>query len=303
MPPSTASATQIGVWTRKTTSSDAVNAASAQARLTDAPRNLRARATSAPGRSSTSEAATSRSQSPTPSAGSSRAIPSSGSERTRRLVRGRTRTVVPLLGELTEACAVDTQRVSRVQPHARPEGVVPAEERPCAVLRPGREGGDARACRGVVLAPVAVPAPPHLVDPALRNPGAELRLVVDDRCRREVLDGPAGLPKAKLEIHFFRVEEELLVEQADLVERLPSEHERGAHHPGDRARGRSARLRHAELSQRDHSERGDRRARKPPRRILVPPVWVDDARSERRHARIRVEARDQGGERPVVGGR
>src|SRR5439155_854310 len=84
---------------------------------------------------------------------------------------------------------------------------------------PGAECGDAGAEGGVVLPPVAVAAAPHLVDPPLGNPGAELRLVVHDGHLREVLRAPAGPLQAAGEIRLLRVDEELLVEQADLVER------------------------------------------------------------------------------------
>ena len=66
------------------------------------------------------------------------------------------------------------------------------------VLRPGGERGDPRAHAAVVLAPVAVTAAPHLVDPPLRDLGAELRLVVHDRRAREVVHLPARPPEAEL---------------------------------------------------------------------------------------------------------
>ena len=51
---------------------------------------------------------------------------------------------------------------------------------------------------------------------------------------REVVHLPAGLPQPRLQVDLLRVEEEVLVEQADLVERLTAQDERGAHHPVDR---------------------------------------------------------------------
>src|SRR3954452_20794059 len=114
-----------------------------------------------------------------------------------------------------------------MQPHSRCEAAIPPRGRrdPGAqrVLHTGAERGDARADARMVLAPVAVPAPPHLVDPPLGDPGAELRLVVDDGDAREPVDVPAGAPQPELQVDLFRVDEEALVEEADLVERLAPE--------------------------------------------------------------------------------
>src|SRR5438067_10286537 len=89
---------------------------------------------------------------------------------------------VPVLGELAEAGAADTDRVARVEAHARSEIAVAGPDQPAQrVLRAGEQRRRARAGGGMVLSPVAVPPAPHLVDPPLGDPGAELRLVMDDR--------------------------------------------------------------------------------------------------------------------------
>src|SRR5947209_6522830 len=118
---------------------------------------------------------------------------------------------VPFVRELPQAGPADAPRVTRMQKH--PPRILPGERRTDGahgVLRAGRERGDARARAAVVLAPVAVAAPPHLVDAPLRDLGAELRLVVDDRRGREVVHLPAGATQAELQIDLLRVEEEVL---------------------------------------------------------------------------------------------
>src|SRR4029079_8487618 len=179
-----------------------------------------------------------------PLAGKSRATPSSGSESSRigaPLTPPRSaHTAVPFVGELTETGPGDAPRITRVEAQTSCGSLVPADERSnegaCRILRAGRERGDARPCTAVVLAPVAVPAAPHLVDAPLRDPRAELRLVVHDRHRREVVHFPARLSKPHLQVDLLGVEEEVLVEETDLVQRLASQDERGAHHTVGRAR-------------------------------------------------------------------
>ena len=60
--------------------------------------------------------------------------------------------------------------------------------------------------------------------------------MVDDGRRREVVHLPAGLPQPELEVDLLGVQEELLVEEPDLLERLAAQHEGGAHHPVDGSR-------------------------------------------------------------------
>ena len=60
-----------------------------------------------------------------------------------------------------------------------------------AYWAPVRQRRRAGRRRRVMLAPVAVPAPPHLVDSPLGDAGTELRLVVHDRHVREEVDVPA----------------------------------------------------------------------------------------------------------------
>src|SRR5262249_61819215 len=112
------------------------------------------------------------------------------------------------------------------RPARRRTRVVPAGGVRCRPCAPG----------AVVLVPVAVPAPPHLVDAALRDLGAELGLMVDDRRVREVVHLPARLPEPELQVDLLGIEEELLVEEADFVQRLAPQHERRTHHPVNRAR-------------------------------------------------------------------
>src|SRR5438034_5701139 len=225
---STSRASRIELCTTKTRSRAGPSAASPHATVADAPLSLAARATSAPGRSRTSEAPTRRSQSPTPSAGSSRATPSKGSERRRigaPLARRRSaHTTVPFVGELTQAGPFHGPGIARVQAHAPAEARVGArhgrQRRAGQVLRSCRKRRDSRAHATVMLLPVAVPAPPHLVDAPVRNPRAELRLVVDNGRRREVVRLPAGLPQPILEVDLLGIEEEAFVEQPHLLERL-----------------------------------------------------------------------------------
>src|SRR5581483_8402568 len=116
---------------------------------------------------------------------------------------------VPLLRELAESRAPHPDRVARVQPHPRGEiAVARANQRAQRVLRAGEGGGDAGSRSRVVLFPIAVPAAPHLVDPPLGDAGAELRLVVDDRDRREELRPPAGVAQPAAEVGLLGVDEE-----------------------------------------------------------------------------------------------
>src|SRR5207245_2685155 len=118
--------------------------------------------------------------------------------------------------------------IARVEPHPLADSwITPRDRRQRRadrVLGAGGKGRDARAGPAVVLVPVAVPAAPHLVDATLGNARAELRLVVDDGYFRQVVHLPARLLQAELEIDLFGVEEEALVEEPDLLERLASGH-------------------------------------------------------------------------------
>ena len=155
----------------------------------------------------------------------------------------------------------------------------------------------------MVLLPVAVPAPPHLVGAPLRDPRAELGFVVDDGHGREVVDVPAGTPEAQAEVGLLRVEEEALVEEAHLIERGAPDEQGRAHHPVDGARRVATGLRDPDLAERQEAERRDRRRRKPPRRRLQPAVGVDEARPERTDAAMRVHVRRHPVEAPVRRGR
>src|SRR5512142_1734161 len=116
---------------------------------------------------------------------------------------------VPLFGELAEAGAAAADRVTRMEPHpAREVSVASSQQRPRGVLRAGEEGSDRGTGSGVVLSPVAVTAAPHLVDPPLGDPHAELRFVVHDGHLREVLRPPARTAKAAREIGLLGIDEE-----------------------------------------------------------------------------------------------
>src|SRR5207249_2798920 len=112
-----------------------------------------------------------------------------------------------------------------------------------------------------------------------------------DRGLREVVHLPAGTAEPELQVDLLRVEEELLVERPDLLERLTPEEERGARDPVDRTRLAASRLLHARLTQRHESERTDERGRETPGRVLAPAVGIHEARPESRDARMRVEVR------------
>src|SRR5262245_10827529 len=305
--PSTISASQIELWTTKTRMSAGPRAARLQTSVADAPRRRSARETSAPGMKRTSVAATSLSHSPTPSAGSRRATPRSGSDSSRigapLAARRSFHTPVPVVGELTKARARHAPRVARVQQHpGRDRAVGPCQgrqRRTGRVLGSRRERSDAGAGAAVVLVPVAVPAPPHLVDPPLGTPGAELRLVMHHLDLREVFDLPSRPSQAKLKVDLLRVEEELLVEEADLVERLAPEEESGTRDPVDLPGRITVRLLHPDPAEGGEPERADERRREAPRRILASSVGIDELRPQRRDARIGVEVRDQAVEAPV----
>jgi hypothetical protein len=158
-------------------------------------------------------------------------------------------------------------------------------------------------CTRVMLLPVAVPATPHLVDAALRDVSAELGLVVHDADAREVVHLPACAVKPRLQVDLLRVEEEVLVEEPDLVERLSPQHDRGAGHPVDTVRHVSARLSHAEPAEGHEADGADERRREAPRRVLQTAVRIDEPRTERGHARMIVEICREGFEPPVSGGR
>jgi len=136
------------------------------------------------------------------------------------------------------------------------------------VLPTRRERGHARADAAVVLAPVAVAAAPHLVDATLGDFRTELGFVVDDRGVGEVVHLPTGLPQAELQVDLLGVEEELLVEQADLVQCLAPQDERGAHHPVDRMWLPAARLLHAQLPDGQQADGAHERRRKAPGGVL-----------------------------------
>src|SRR5207247_4176600 len=127
----------------------------------------------------------------------------------------------------------------------------------------------------------------------LRDTGAELRLVVHHLDLGEVLDPPSGPSEPKLEIDLLRVEEELLVEEADLVERFAPKQESGARDPVDLARRVAVRLLDAELPERREPERADERRREAPGRVLPSSVRIDELRPEGRDGRARVEMRDR----------
>src|SRR5579862_1205051 len=99
-----------------------------------------------------------------------------------------------------------------------------------------------------------MPAAPHLVDPPLGNARAELRLVMDDGDGREELRAPARVAEAPAQVRLLRVDEEALVEDADLVERLATDEERRRHRPVDVARRGSSRLDDPGAAEREQSE-------------------------------------------------
>src|SRR5262249_59730764 len=164
--------------------------------------------------------------------------------------------------------------VACVQPHPPPEPrLAPSEERECAPSRVLGAGRDRRATGpgpAVVLAPVAVAAPPHLVDPTLWNLRAELRLVMDDGRLGEVVHLPTGFPEPKLEIDLLRVEEEALVEETHLGKRFAPQHECCAHYPVDLSRLVPAGLLHTEPAEGRQPEGAHERGRKAPGRVLLP---------------------------------
>src|SRR2546426_1146709 len=116
-------------------------------------------------------------------------------------------------------------------PRAREGGATPRRGAARALRRVA--AGAPRCRAAAAREPVAMPAAPHLVDPALGDAGAELRFVVDDRRPREVLDFPAGASKPELEVDLLRVEKEALVERPDLVQRLPAKQQSCARQPVD----------------------------------------------------------------------
>ena len=109
----------------------------------------------------------------------------------------------------------------------------------------------------MVLVPVPVPAPPHLVDPPLGNPGTELRLVVNDGRLGKVVHLPAGSAQPELQVDLLRIEEELLVEEPDLLEGVTPDDEGGSHDPVDPARRLTAGLHHACPAERQEPESAD----------------------------------------------
>ena len=168
--------------------------------------------------------------------------------------------LVPFLGELAKAWSTHTDGVARVQPHpAREVPVAHPEQRARRVLRPRAERSDADAECRVVLLPVPVPPAPHLVDPPLRDSRAELRLVVHDGDLREVLRPPSRAAQAPRQVRLLGVDEELLVEEADLVERLTADQERGSHGPVDVACLAPSRLEDPGAAEREQTERSGRR--------------------------------------------
>src|SRR5215470_10245912 len=112
---------------------------------------------------------------------------------------------------------------------AREVTVAPSQQCSRPILGAREKRSDADAQCGVVLAPVAVPAAPHLIDAPLGDSRAELRLVVNDSDLREVLGAPACAAQAAQEIRLLGVDEELLVEEADLVECLATDEQGGRH--------------------------------------------------------------------------
>ena len=95
-----------------------------------------------------------------------------------------------------------------------------------------------------------MPPAPHLVDPPLGDSGAELRLVVHDGDLREVLRPPPRAAQAPRQVRLLGVDEELLVEEAYLVERLAANEERGSHRPVDIACLTPSRLEDARAAER-----------------------------------------------------
>src|SRR5919201_306925 len=274
--PATTSASQIELLTRNTSSSAGPSAPRPKATVADAPRSRKARATSEPGTSSTGEAATSRSHAPKPSAGKSRATPSSG-RAARRIgapltPRCNAHTPVPFVRELAQSWPADAPRIAGVQEHL-------PRAAPCErggggaqrVLRAGGERGDACARAAVVLVPVAMPAAPHLVDAALGDLRTELRLVMDDGRTGEVVHLPAGAAEPELQVDLLGVEEEPLVEEAYLLQGLAAEYDGRTHDPVDRARLFADRLLDAELADGEQPEGADRGRRKAPSRRLQAP--------------------------------
>jgi len=114
---------------------------------------------------------------------------------------------------------------------------------------------------------------------------------------------PAGLPQPRLQVDLLGIEEEVLVEEADLVERLTAQDERGTHHPVHGPDARTFRLLDTELSERCETHRADERSRKAPRRILQASVGIDQSRAEGGYLGVRVQILGDPLEAPVVCGR
>src|SRR5690242_16689177 len=93
---------------------------------------------------------------------------------------------------------------------AREVPVIRSQQRSHPVLGARAESGEANAPRRVVLAPVAMPPAPHLVDAPFGDSCTELRFVMHDSDLGEVLGAPARAAQAALQIRLLGVDEELL---------------------------------------------------------------------------------------------
>ena len=123
---------------------------------------------------------------------------------------------------------------------------------------------------------------------------------MDDGHGREVLRPPARAAQTAAEVRLLRVDEELLVEEADLVERLAAEEERGRHGPVDVARLAPTRLDDARTAEGEQAEPGGRGRREAPGRVLKAAVGIDEPWPERGDPRIRVQVSDHSLEPPVL---
>ena len=158
---------------------------------------------------------------------------------------------------------------SRIRPaksRGRARGAAPAPR--TAHLR--REGGDPRPHRRVVLPPVAAWRRPRHISLIRRSGIPALNCDswwTDGHLPGSNASARPGPPKAAREsVRLLGVDEEVLIEEADLVERRTPDEERGRHRPVDIACLAPSRLDNARSTQREQAERRGRRRGEAPRR-------------------------------------